>query len=157
MDSTLWGLQGGAGLGNAKLTLAYTTVSEDTDSFKNGAFLAPYSFATSPLFTNNMIASMENVDSGDAYKFTFNYNWPKTKLKLSYAEFNFETSDNREAFDADVTYSMEDMVEGLSLRWRLEYMISDNDSIEQINNRFQLQLTYWGSYRIAIRFVRRAK
>jgi hypothetical protein len=142
VDSTLWGLQGGAAVGKAKVTLAYTSVSEETDSFKNGAFLAPYNFSTSPLFTNNMLASMENVDSGDAYKLTLNYNLANTKLKLSYAEFDFDNADDREAIDADITYSMAAMVKGLSFRWRVEFVTSDNEAVEQINNRFQLQMKF---------------
>jgi hypothetical protein len=142
VDSTLFGLQGGAGFGKSKLTFAYTTVAEETGAFKNGAFLTPYSFSTSPIFTNNMLVTMENVDAGDAIKLTYNYSFTKVKLKVSYAEFDFETADDREALDVDVTYSLNEMVKGLSARYRLESVTSDTDSVEQINNRFQLQLKY---------------
>ena len=142
VDSMLLGVQGGAGFGPAKLTLAYTTVDEEGGAFGNGAFLAPYSFSTSPLFTNNMLATMENVDSGDAYKITFNYDFPKLKLKLSYAEFDFESAPDREAIDGDVTYDLSEYVKGLSLRWRVEFLTSDSDAVEQVNHRFQAQLTF---------------
>lgn len=142
VDSTLWGVQGGAGFGKSKLTLAYTTVAEDSGSFKNGAFLTPYSFSTSPIFTNNMLATVENEDAGDAVKLTFNYSFPKVKLKVSYAKFDFDTSADREAIDVDITRNLDQVVKGLTARWRLESVTSDSDSVEQINNRFQLQLKF---------------
>ena len=142
VDSTLWGVQGGAGFGKSKLTLAYTTVAEEDGTFKNGAFLAPYSFSTSPIFTNNMLATVENVDAGDAIKLTYNYSFTKVALKLSYAVFDFKTEADREAIDVDVTYNMDEMVKGLTARWRVEFLTSDVDSVEQINNRFQLQLKF---------------
>jgi hypothetical protein len=142
VDSTLWGVQGGAGFGKSKLTLAYTTVAEKSGTFKNGAFLAPYSFSTSPIFTNNMLATVENVDAGDAIKLTFNHSFAKVKLKLSYAEFDFDTAVDREAIDVDVIYNLGDVVKGLTARWRFESITADIDSVEQINNRFQLQLKF---------------
>jgi hypothetical protein len=142
VDSTLWGLQGGAGFGKSKLTLAYTAVEEESGTFRNGAFLAPYSFSTSPIFTNNMLATVENVDAGDALKLTYNYSFSKVKLKLSYAEFDFETAADLEAVDVDVTYNMDEIVKGLTARWRLEVVSSDVDRVEQINHRFQLQLKF---------------
>lgn len=142
VDSTLWGLQGGAAFGKSKLTLAYTTVAEESGTFKNGAYLAPYSFSTSPIFTNNMLATVENVDAGDAIKVTFNYSFPKLKLKLSYAEFDFDTATDLEAIDVDVTYNLDEVAKGLTFRWRLESLTGDVDSVEQINNRFQLQLKF---------------
>jgi len=142
VDSTLWGLQGGADFGKSKLTLAYTAVEEKSGAFRNGAFLTPYSFSTSPIFTNNMLATVENVDAGDASKLTYNYSFSKVKLKLSYAKFDFETAADREAVDVDVTYNMDQIVKGLTARWRIEVVSSDVDSVEQVNHRFQLQLKF---------------
>jgi hypothetical protein len=142
VDSTLWGLQAGASFGKSKLTLAYTSVAEKSGTFRNGAFLTPYSFSTSPIFTNNMLATVENVDAGDAFKLTYNYSFSKVKLKLSYAEFDFQSAVDIEAVDFDVTYSMDELVKGLSARWRMEFLSSDIDAAEQINHRFQLQLKF---------------
>jgi hypothetical protein len=142
IDSSLFGLQAGAGFGKSKLTLAYNSVSEKSGAFKNGAFLAPYNFSTSPFFTNNMLQTVENVDSGDAVKVTFNHSFPKVKLKFSYAEFDFDTSTDREAIDFDVTYDMSDYSKGLTLRYRVEFVTSDVKSVEQTNQRFQLQYKF---------------
>jgi hypothetical protein len=138
----LWGLQAGASFGKSKLTLAYTSVAEESGTFRNGAFLTPYSFSTSPIFTNNMLATVENVDAGDAFKLTYNYSFAKVKLKLSYAEFDFESAVDIEAVDVDVTYSMDEIVKGLSARWRVEFLSSNIAAAEQINHRFQLQLKF---------------
>lgn len=141
VDSSLVGVQFGAGFGKSKVTFAYNTVSEK-DAYKNGAFLAPYNFSTSPLFTNSMLQNMENGDSGEAMKMTFNHSFPKVKLKVSYAELEFDSSTDREAFDFDATYDMSEFSPGLSLRYRLEVVMSTVTSVEQTNQRFQLQYKF---------------
>jgi hypothetical protein len=142
IKSSLLGIQAGVGFAQSKLTLAYNTVSENSGAFKSGAFLAPYSYSTSPLFTNNMLQTFENVDSGDAVKVTFNHSFAKVKLKASYAEFDFDTSTDREAIDFDLTYDMSDYSKGLTLRYRIEMVTSDVESVEQINQRFQMQYKF---------------
>jgi hypothetical protein len=143
VDSTLWGLQGGLSMGKAKVTLGYNSIAEETTAFKNGAFLAPYNFSTSPLFTNNMLSTVENSDAGDAVKLTFNYSLPNIKLKLSYTTFDFKSSvADRDEVDADVTYSLGQYAPGLSVRWRFALVTSDTKSAETTNNRFQLQYAY---------------
>jgi hypothetical protein len=143
VDSTLWGLQGGVSMGKAKVTLGYNSIAEQTSAFKNGAFLAPYNFSTSPLFTNNMLSTVENGDAGDAAKLTFNYSFSDVKLKLSYATFDFKSSAaDRDEVDADVTYSLAQYTPGLSVRLRIALVTSDIISAEKTNNRFQLQYAF---------------
>ena len=143
VDSTLWGLQGGVSMGKAKVTLGYNSIAEETSAFKNGAFLAPYNFSTSPLFTNNMLSTVENGTAGDAAKLTFNYSFSYVKLKLSYATFDFKSSvADRDEIDADVTYSLGQYAPGLSVRLRIALVTSDTKSAETTNNRFQLQYAF---------------
>lgn len=143
VDSTLLGVQGGATIGKASLILGYNTVSEQDDAFRGGAFLAPYSFSTSPIFTNNMLESVENIDSGDATKLTFNYNFSSAlTLKVSHALFDFNSAADRDATDFDITYSFSEYWKGLSLRWRVEVVTSDTETIEQTNHRLQLQFAF---------------
>jgi hypothetical protein len=142
IKSSLLGIRAGIGFAQSKLTLAYNTVSEESGAFKSGAFLAPYSYSTSPLFTNNMLQTFENVDSGDAVKVTFNHSFAKVKLKASYAEFDFDTSTDREAIDFDLTYDMSGYSKGLTLRYRIEVVTSGVKSVEQINQRFQMQYRF---------------
>jgi hypothetical protein len=143
VDSTLWGLQGGVSMGKAKVTLGYNSIAEETSAFKNGAFLAPYNFSTSPLFTNNQLSTVENGTAGDAAKLTFNYSFSDVKLKLSYATFDFKSSvADRDEVDADVTYSLGQYAPGLSVRLRIALVTSDTKSAETTNNRFQLQYAF---------------
>ncbi len=143
VDSFLWGLQGGVSMGKAKVTLAYNTVDEESSAYKNGGFLAPYNFSTSPLFTNNMLQTLENGNAGDATKLTFNYNFPDLKVKLSYATFDFKNNvADRDEIDADLIYSLNHVTTGLSLRWRFALVSSDTKSVETTNNRFQAQYTF---------------
>lgn len=143
VDSTLYGIQAGSGFGKFKATLGFNSVAEQTSAFKNGAFLAPYSYATSPLFTNNMLETFENVDSGDAGKITFNYSpFSSLAMKLSYADFNFDNVVDRNATDVDITYSFDGYWKGLSFRWRVEVVDSDSDAVSQTNHRFMLQYAF---------------
>ncbi|MFT7374308.1 MAG: hypothetical protein ACI9T9_003014 [Oleiphilaceae bacterium] len=143
VDSTLWGLQGGISMGKAKVTLGYNSIAEETTAFKNGAFLAPYNFSTSPLFTNNMLSTVENANAGEATKLTFNYSLPNTKLKLSYATFNFESNAvDKDEVDFDVTHSLGQFAPGLSVRLRIALVTSDTKSAETTNNRFQIQYAF---------------
>jgi hypothetical protein len=143
VGSYLWGVQGGLSMGKAKVTLAYNSVGEETDAFKNGAFLAPYNFSTSPLFTNNMLQTLENVNAGEAAKLTFNYGFPNVKLKLSYATFDFKNDvPDRDEVDFDVTYALDQYEPGLSVRWRFALVTSDTESVETTGNRFQLQYAF---------------
>lgn len=143
VDSTLYGAQIGSGLGKVTLTLGYNSVADQADAYRNGAFLSPFTFSTSPLFTNNMLETFENVDAGSASKFTVAYN-PTSQwaLKLSYASFNFDRVVDRNATDVDVTYSFVDYWRGLSLRWRVEIVDSDAVAVEQTNMRFQTQFAF---------------
>lgn len=143
VDSTIYGLQTGASMGRFKLTLGFNQVPDQADSYRNGAFLSPYTFSTSPLFTNNMLQTFENVDAGSATKLTLNFNpSEQVAMKLSFATFDFDQVVDREALDVDVTYRFSDTLKGLSLRWRMEIVSSDSESVEQTNMRFQTQYVF---------------
>lgn len=143
VDSNLFGVQAGASFGKVKLVFGYNSVTEQKGAFKNGAFLAPYSFSTSPIFTNNMLQTVENTDSGAAGKLTLFYK-PNgsVQLKVSHAQFDFDNVVDRDATDFDLSYKFSGYAKGLSLRWRVEIVGSDEPSVEQINHRIQTQFTF---------------
>ena len=143
VDSTLYGAQLGSGIGKVTLIAGYNSVASEPDAYRNGAFLAPFTFSTSPLFTNNMLETFENVDAGSASKFTVSYTPnPQWALKLSYASFDFDQVVDRDATDIDVTYNFVGYWQGLSLRYRAEIVGSDATTVEQTNMRFQTQLVF---------------
>lgn len=143
VDSTLYGAQIGSGIGKVTLTLGYNVVADQADAYRNGAFLSPFTFSTSPLFTNNMLETFENIDAGSAGKFTVSYN-PSSQwaLKVSHASFDFDRVVDRDATDVDITYSFADYWRGLSLRWRVEIVDSEATTVEQTNMRFQTQFVF---------------
>jgi hypothetical protein len=143
VTSSIYGVNVGTTMGAFKLTLGLNIVPDDESSYKNGAFLSPYTFSTSSLFTNNMLQTFENVDAGSAGKITLNYK-PSAQiaLKLSFANFNFDQVVDRNALDADATYTFTNDLKGLSLRWRMEIVSSDTASVEQTNMRFQTQYVF---------------
>lgn len=142
VDTTLIGLQGGATIQNATLSVGFNKVYEQEDAFNNGAFLAPYSFSSSPLFTNNMILSMENLDAGEATKLMLIYRFPQVLLRVSHTDMDFFSIADRSASNLDITYNMNHILEGLSLRYRLEVIQSDEKAVEQSDHRLQLQYTF---------------
>lgn len=143
VDSTLYGLQLGASAGKAKFTFSYNSVAEQSDAFLNGAVLAPYSFSTSPLFTNNMLETFENLDAGDAGKVAVAYAFSSNlTLVASHARFDLRRVVDRNATDMDVTYQFSGNLQGLSLRWRVEVVTADVEAVEQTNHRFQTQFVF---------------
>ena len=142
VDSMVYGLKGGIGVGKAELSLGYTQIAENSDAFKNGAFLAPYNFSTSPLYTNSMLQNMENNDAGEGLKLTLLFEVRAVKVRLSYAHLDFAVLPDLDATDFDLTYSLNNYVKGLSLRYRVEFVNSDSDAVEQSDNRLQLQYVF---------------
>ncbi len=143
VDSTLYGVQLGATLNKFKLTMSYNDVTEQQDAFLSGAVLAPYSFSTSPLFTNNMLETLENLDAGNAARVAVGYAPTESiSLLVSHARFNFSTASDRNATDLDITYAFAGSLQGFSLRWRMEKVEGDVVSVEQINHRFQTQFVF---------------
>src|SRR5690606_3727087 len=128
----------GASAGKARVTLSYNYVAEQSNAFLNGAVLAPYSFSTSPLFTNNMLETFENLDAGDAGKIAVAYALSNSlTLVASHARFDLRQVADRNATDVDVTYQFSGNLQGLSLRWRVEAVTADVETVEQTNHRFQ--------------------
>lgn len=139
VDSTLYGLQAGVNVDRSRFTLGYTRIDENAGTFRNGAFLAPYNFSTSPLYTNSMLQNMENVDAGAAVKLTFSYAFTSIDLKISHADLDFESVADLGATDFDVIYKMD---QALSLRYRVEIVTSDSEAAEQGDHRFQVQYVF---------------
>ena len=142
VDTTLIGLQAGATIQRAKISASFNKVLNREDAFNNGAFLAPYSFSSSPLFTNNMLLSMENIDAGTAGKLMLIYNFPRIELKISHSQFDFFSAADRNASNLDVIYNLSHYVKGLSLRYRLEVIQSDEKVVAQSDHRLQMQYTF---------------
>ncbi len=142
VDATLYGIRVGFKVNNSALSIAFNNVAEEDNSFNNGAILTPYNFSTSPLFTNNMLTTFENVDAGDATKITFNHKWNAIAFKVSYAMFDYAQAVDRNATDIDLTFPLDQWQPGLSFRYRLEVVDADEASVEQTNHRLQLQLTF---------------
>lgn len=143
VDSTLWGVQIGAAVNKAKIILGYNHVAEQDGVFRNGAILAPFNYSTSPLFTNSMLGTLENVDAGSATKITLLYPFMENlNFKFSYAVLDFVVATDIESTDLDLTYSFNGYLKGLSLRWRVETITSDLASAKQTNHRLQTQFVF---------------
>lgn len=142
IDAKLWGVQVGSGFGRASVAVAYNKVPGERDAFRNGAFLAPYSFSTSPILTNSMVETLENVDAGSATKLMLGYEFQTVSLKLSHAWLDFDTVVDRQATNFDITYSLDRYVKGFSLRWRVEVVTADDDGAEFTNHRLQAQYLF---------------
>jgi hypothetical protein len=141
-DSMVYGLKAGVSMNKMEWSLGCTNIEENSESFNNGALLAPYKYSTSPLYNNSMLQNMENNDAGEGLKLTFLYEFPAVKVKMSYAHLDFTVIPDLDATDIDVTYSLNEYVKGLSLRYRVEFVNSDSDAVEQSDDRLQLQYVF---------------
>jgi hypothetical protein len=149
VEATAYGVNIGTQAGPAKLAYAFNYLPENRDSFRNGGFLSPYSFATDALYTNSLDGGLTLKDSafvGAAHKWTVNWQFSNMILsELSYTYFDLIKSvggkDSREV-DVDVTYKFQGMFKGLSLRNRLAFVESDRVSENLIENRLQAQYAF---------------
>ena len=138
-----FGVQLGARFESFDLSFAYTDVQQDSGAFRNGALLAPFSFATGPLYTNSMLQTLENTDSGDAYKITLSYRGiPNTVAKASFAAYELDNSRNLREVNLDLEYGFDALVKGLSFRVRVAFVDSGDRSRKVINVRNQLQFAF---------------
>ena len=143
VDGQSMGALLGAKLGSFDLSFAYNHVDRSSSSLLGGALLAPYSFATSSIFTNSMVDTLENSDSGSAYKLTLQSKLgERVVAKLSVASYERDVLGDSVETDVDVTYAFTGIVDGLSFRVRLG-IVSSSDRDQRVSNlRTQLQYTY---------------
>jgi hypothetical protein len=133
----------GAKLGSFDLSVAYNHVARRSRALLGGAILAPYSFATSAVFTNSMVDTLENSDSGSAYKATLGWKWGKRlDTKLSVASYERDQLTDSVETDVDVTYFFQGTMDGLSFRVRLGVVQASDRSRRLTNLRTQLQYVF---------------
>lgn len=149
VDATAFGINLGVVKGGLKVAYAFNHLPQNQGNFRNGAFLAPYSFATDALYTNSLDGGLVLKDSafvGGAHKWTANYEFNETVwLELSYTYFDLVRSvggkDSRE-IDVDVIYKFKGALKGLSLRNRFAFVESDSVAENLIENRLQAQYVF---------------
>jgi hypothetical protein len=143
MDSLGYGFTVGAATRRVDLIFSYNGVADRPGAFRNGAILAPYSYSNTTLFTNNLVSSPENADSGSVYKVGLNYRVaPNFSFLLSHAVFNFNNKPHIAETDIDWKYGLDRFIKNLSLRNRIGIITSEAKGSDMVDLRVQLEYTF---------------
>lgn len=143
VDVNGFGVKIGGKRGPLDLSFAYNHVIAEGGTFRNGAVLAPFSFATGPMFTNSMVETLENSDAGDAFRVALEYKFREYFItKVSFVAYERDVAVDTTETDVDFTYGFEDFLEGLSFRVRLGLINSGTDSARLLELRPQLQYVF---------------
>ncbi len=131
------------------LSFSLNYVPQNSDSFRNGGILAPFSFATDPLFTNSQmqgLATQGTSQIGFVYKATLTHQFTSQfKAWVSHTRFDLPSNvggvDSNET-DVDMTYRFGGVFKGLSVRNRFAITSSDRSNENIWENRFQIQYSF---------------
>lgn len=121
------GVKGGVEVENFDVSLAYDNIPTESNSFKSGDVLSPYTsgYSSDPLYTTSMIAGLVEKSAGYAYKLTGTYSMLDKQLQFAGSHARYYTeprySDTDET-DFDVNYHLTGNFKGLSARYRLGLM-----------------------------------
>jgi hypothetical protein len=121
------------------VSLGYTNLSSKTQS----SWLEPFSFFTSPLYTNSMLSGFGNIGLGNGYKVKTAYNvLEDLSLVLTYSDLNFnvDTKDKSE-LNFNVVWKVS-KYPGLTLVNRISQISSGNVNNETLAVRTQLQYVF---------------
>jgi hypothetical protein len=143
VDARAFGARLGAQLAGADLSVAWNHAPEQRDAFRSGGVLAPYSFATGALFTNSMVDTIENSDSGDSLKLALVYEWgPSVVARLSYAIYDRDHLSTTRETNLDLAYKFRGRANGLTFRVRVG-LVSARDRARRLADiRTQLQYAF---------------
>ncbi len=138
-----FGLKLSGAHGPITLWFAWNHFVEDQDAFLRGGVLAPFNFATSALFTNSMVQTMENGAPGNAYKATVDAALaPDLVGRVSFTLYERDAPPDTNETDVDLTYSLRGGLEGLSFRVRLGIIDSGTGAARLFELRPQLQYVF---------------
>ena len=106
----------------------------------DGALISPHTaaYATDPLYTTSMIRGLVVQGPGHAWKTKFTYNLLNDKLNvmLAYAKYTTERRGNSHNVYVDLTYNLDGVLKGLSLRNRWERSTGGENGLNPGNGSF---------------------
>jgi len=143
VDVNGFGAKVGGKRGPVSLFFSYNHVASQGSAFRNGAVLAPFSFATGPLFTNSMVETLENSDTGDAFRISLDYKFRDAfTARVSFVSYERDVAPDTTETDIDLTYTFGGFLEGLSFRVRLGIIDSSTAAARLVELRPQLQYVF---------------
>jgi len=149
VGSTILGGKLGVVRGATILSFSLNYVPKNSNTFRNGGILAPFTFATGPLFTNSQMQGLTTQGTsqiGFVYKANLTHQFTSQfKAKVSHTRFELPSNvggvDSNET-DVDMTYRFGGIFKGLSVRNRFGITSSDRSNENIWENRFQLQYSF---------------
>lgn len=138
------GLKASLGGAPLSLALAWNRFLEDRDSFKDGALPTPFTTSNAPTYTNSMTQTLDNSAAGNAYKLILRSEWSSQwSAQASYARYQRLNAVDTDETDLDISYRFAGAYKGLSLRFRLGLIGSDDDANARFTEaRTQLQYVF---------------
>lgn len=122
--SSAWGADVGVNIPHGKFDVSYNKIDSATGAIGGGALISPYTaaYATDPLYTTSMIRGLVELGPGHAWKARFSYNLFDDRLLLTAAYAKYMTLLRGDSHNVyfDVTYKLDGILKGLSLRERWE-------------------------------------
>lgn len=119
-----WGADLGTSIYDGRIDVAYNKLEHEAGAVGNGALISPYTsnYATDPLFTTSMIRGLVEQGPGHAWKARAQYGFLDKRLLLvvAYARYVTELRGNSHDVYADIIYSLDGVLKGLTLRDRWE-------------------------------------
>lgn len=124
VESRAWGADAGVNIPHGKFEVAYNKIGTQSGAVGDGALLSPYTaaYATDPLYTTSMIRGLVEQGPGHAWKTKLSYSLFDDRLLLMAAYAKYTTALRGDSHDVyfDVTYKLDGVLKGLSLRDRWE-------------------------------------
>lgn len=140
VKSRAWGTDVGVNIPHGKFEVAYNKIDQQAGAVGDGALISPYTaaYATDPLYTTSMIRGLVEQGPGHAWKTKLTYNLLNDKLNvmLAYAKYTTERRGNSHNVYVDLTYNLDGVLKGLSLRNRWERSTGGENGLNPGNGSF---------------------
>lgn len=140
VKSRAWGADVGVNIPHGKFEVAYNKIDQQSGAVGDGAIISPYTaaYATDPLYTTSMIRGLVEQGPGHAWKTKLTYNLFNDKLNvmLAYAKYTTALRGSSHDVYVDLTYNLDGVLKGLSLRNRWERSSGGENGLNPGNGSF---------------------
>jgi hypothetical protein len=145
VNSTLWGLRGGAEFNGNNVSLAYNKLADHENSFGGGSIISPYGNYTA-MYAAVMASNLLSYGPGDSVELAYTRKFLGKKVKFKVAALKFHTtySGDPKTLYLDASYHFSGKFKGLSLRERMAVTDGGTKIAEGtlVYNRVMLQYVF---------------
>lgn len=140
VKSRAWGTDVGLNIPHGKFEVAYNKIDQQSGAVGDGALISPYTaaYATDPLYTTSMIRGLVEQGPGHAWKTKLTYSLFDDRLLVMAAYAKYTTAHRGDSHNVylDLTYNLDGVLKGLSLRDRWERSTGGANGLNPGNQAF---------------------